>query len=171
MESTEISLFRRFYESINVCKYYGHAHQIFLLLSLIWKASRLKLNEHYEEFRNIMIDLRLEIQIVSDHLEMLSFPWDFFIFDFEVNSETKLRAFVKFANRVLKNKSWLFCQNHHLDSKILLRNGMIQPNLVKMCTLKFLNKLKQVGVLSCLKNSSASYWKPTTLYTKEFWLI
>ena len=87
MKSRRIPILENFALISVIMPYYGPTHKMFLVLSSFSAKSRDKLDEYYDEFRNVMAKYSLKIRIVDCKLATWKLPCDLFKFKFAVTSK------------------------------------------------------------------------------------
>ena len=106
------NLFKEFAYISIIMKYCKWKHRLFLILSALWKSSRNKLNEYYDEFINIDKQNLLHIHINSKNMNKLWLPSELFEFDIDIRWNNDAEMFIDFLDNLINKKGYRFWENY-----------------------------------------------------------
>ena len=143
MEKSNINIFENFAVTSVILPYFSYTHRMFLLLSSLWVGSRNKLDEFYEEFRNVMRKYWMKLDTIKNP-KALKLPWDLFKFTISVKNQTDLNNFIEFIINISERRLNFF-HNHFIHEKIFVFNTTIDFNLVEQLY-PYIETMKSVEV-------------------------
>ena len=167
MERSKIPMLSRFDAISHVMPYYGQTHRAFLLLSGLWKETREKLDEFYDEFVTCMREYWMVIKAhQSNQSNYLFLPNDLFEFVINCFHKEMFDAFIKLIKKLRDSKGWYF-NSHYMYSKIKIRDP-IKIDIEYIDTLyAYVDTMKSTQVTLCKWDylTSKFQYEPSTLYT------
>ena len=147
MERSKIPMLSRFDAISHIMPFYGQTHRAFLLLSGLWKETREKLDEFYEEFVNHMKEYWILTDVdLWNYETLLPLPNDLFVVNIDCNYGRNSLYLLKFIENLRDSKGWYF-NSHYMHSKIKIRDP------IKVKDMKILyayaDVLKSTQVILC----------------------
>ena len=152
MEGSKIPMLIRFDTISHIMPYYAKTHKAFLLLSSLCSASRLKLEEFYDEFITSMTERWLNLEIESDNsFSYFNLPNDLFGVSIQCEDKESVNALIKFIENLIDFKGWYF-NNHYMHSKIkILDSFSVDIKFIKKLD-TYIDFLKSTQVVLCKKD-------------------
>ena len=145
MEEVQIPMLSRFDTISHVMPYYAHTHKAFLLLSSLYKSSRNKLDEFYDEFVECMRENWLKIKIVLERMKRL-IPTDLFIIIFDYEYHSNPNKFIEIIN-YLTCFNCCYFNKHSMNKQTKLQNPICIYLMSQFEQLKpYMNTLKSIQV-------------------------
>ena len=105
--------------------------------------SRNKLDEFYEEFRNVMRKYWMKLDTIKNP-NALKLPWDLFKLTISVKNQTDLNNFIEFIINISERRLNFF-HNHFIHEKIFMFNSTIDFNFVEQLY-PYIETMKSVEV-------------------------
>ena len=169
MERSKIPMLSRFDAISHIMPYYGQTHWAFLLLAGLWKETRGKLDEFYDEFVTCMKENWMFVEVSqSNILSYLFLQNDLFEVSISCREIEKMNILIKFIENLRDSKGWYF-NSHYMHSKIKIRD----PIEIEYYSIKkldgYVSVLKSTQVILCKKDTDTSktQYEPTTLNTNS----
>ena len=169
MEGRRIMLLGNFALISIVMPYYEPTHRSFILLSSLWKKSRDKLDEFYDEFINLMKNYwyLISVDLFTNH-QRLQLPSNLFILNF-IEIKQNIDYFINFINNI-KSKIGYYFNNHYMHDKLMIFSDKILIDLSQLELLypywETLKSLKAFWNFSFNNKSQKKYLNLTLLDTK-----
>ena len=150
MERSKIPMLSRFDAISHIMPYYGQTHRAFLLLAGLWKETRQKLDEFYNEFVTCMKEYWIFLKITSlGQPTQLFLPGDLFEFLIICLDKEMIGIFIKFVENLRDSKGWYF-NSHYMHSKIKIWDSIT-------VNIKYIDKL--YAYVDTLKSTQVILWK------------
>ena len=156
MKRSKIPMLSRFDATSHIMPYYGQTHEAFLLLSSLCSKTRIKLDEFYDEFVNLMKENWRYIEKYSTKQKTYKFlPNDLFEIFIDLSDQKSINKFIKFIKNLRDFKGWYF-NSHWMHSKVKIRDS-IEIEIDDIQKLHaYVYALKSTQVILCKKNINSS---------------
>ena len=116
MEEIRIKIFENFALISHIMPFYSDAHRSFILLSTLWRKSRCKLDEFYNEFRTLIIRYSITLTLTQNY-NWLLLPSDLFKFAIEIDTDKQLQNFIQFITNI-KERIGCFFNSYFMHEQI-----------------------------------------------------
>ena len=153
MEKSKIPMLCRFDTISQIMPYYARTHKAFLLLSSLCSASRLKLDEFYDEFINSMTEFWTVIELNSwSRFDYSFLPNDLFRVSISCYSEESIEALIKFCDNLRDLKGWYF-NKHYMHSKVKIQDYVVVDIELIQKLHPYIDILKSTQVIICKRDA------------------
>ena len=125
-----------FLESFGVCseilRFFGYAHNSFLLMTKLNKKTREVLDFNYEAIINWLEENKIDVCFNRHNTSMMLLPFDLFNFDIYLDWDEITECFIEIINAIRMKKGWYF-KEHFMHENLCIydiRVGVEQTKLL-----------------------------------------
>ena len=131
MERKRFTILSNFALATKIMPFYESTDRIFLVLSMLSAATRRKLWEFYNEFRQFMKKYSHQVRINKNNINMVFLPSDLFKKSIILKDKKSVKIFLEFAHQVKSKKGHYFC-DYFMHDQIIVGSIQIDPALIRI---------------------------------------